>query len=342
MRSVEEYVKVRKRRFFTVTFTLLSLLITLALIHVSVGSSTENPFKIMSEAISEILHGYPGIASYRVMRLTASLLGGMALALSGLLIQTASRNPLGDPYLLGISSGALFGVVLTFALPLIPLYTLVLRPIAAFIGGVLAYLLTLAIASKAGMTTTSLVLAGVAVGTTLYSASLLPQYLIIQNIHQLFAWSQGSFVDPEPLGETMIFLSLVISLLILYKFVDVMNALNISDDFVRELGEDPAMLRKLLTLIASLIASLTVAWYGIIGFVGLASPHVSRRLIKSGDVRFVLPPALIFGSLMTVAADAVGKSIIYPVEIPVNIIVSLVGGPALATILMGLKHETRG
>jgi len=339
MSSVEIYVKHRWRRFLTVTLSLTALLIIASLINLAVGSAVADPLRVLFNGLNQIISSRIGIDGYRVERLFSAITVGIALAISGYLIQSASKNPLGDPYLLGISSGALLFVVITFLIPVSAISLFVLRPVAAFIGGLLAYLLTLVIASKAGMTPTTLVLSGVAVGTTLYSLSLLPQYLVLRNIHRIFVWSQGSFVDPSPQGCAIVLSVLIASLILISNRLSVINALNISDDVVRELGRSPDHERKILTFVASLLASLTVAWYGIIGFVGLASPHIARRLLRTGDVKIILPSTVLAGAFLTVISDAMAKSLFYPIEIPVNIIISIFGGPALALILMGMRRS---
>jgi len=339
MPSVQTYIERRRRRFFAVTFLFASLLIVASLLHLAVGSAVMNPLRVFSEGLNQIFSSNISIEGYRVERMFSALIAGVALAISGYLIQSASKNPLGDPYLLGISSGALLGVVITFLVPISFLIVYVVRPLAAFFGGLLAYSLTLLIASKAGITPTTLVLSGVAVGTALYSASLLPQYLALQNISKVFLWSQGSFVDPSPYGSLILVIALLASSLLLINRLDSINALNISDDVVRELGRSPELERKTLTFISSLLASLTVAWYGIIGFVGLASPHIARRLLKTGDAKLILPSTILVGPLLTILSDAIAKSVLYPVEIPVNIIISIFGGPALALILVGMRRS---
>ena len=339
MSSVQTYLERRRRRFFAVTISFALLLLVASMLHLAVGSAVMNPLRVFSEGLNQILSSSISVEGYRVERLFSALIAGVALAISGYLIQSASKNPLGDPYLLGISSGALLGVVITFLVPVSFLSVYVLRPIAALLGGLLAYLLTLLIASKAGITPTTLVLSGVAVGTVLYSVSLLPQYLALQNISKVFLWSQGSFVDPSPYGSLILFSALLASLFLLTNRLNSINALNISDDVVRELGRSPQFERKILTLISSLLASLTVAWYGIIGFVGLASPHVARRILKTGDAKLILPSTILVGPLLTILSDAIAKSVLYPVEIPVNIIVSIFGGPTLALILVGMRRS---
>ena len=339
MASVEAYLEHRWRRFLVVTLSLTALLVIASLINLAVGSAVMNPLSVFSNGLHQIFYSRISIEGYRVERLSSAIIVGVALAISGYLIQSASKNPLGDPYLLGISSGALLFVVITFLIPVSLFSLFVLRPIAAFAGGLIAYLLTLMIASKAGMTPTTLVLSGVAVGTALYSLSLLPQYLVLRNIHRIFIWSQGSFIDPSPQGCMIVFSALIASFLLISSRLSVINALNVSDDVVKELGRSPELERKIMTFTASLLASLTVAWYGIIGFIGLASPHIARRLLRTGDARLILPSTVLVGSFLTVISDAVAKSVFYPIEIPVNIVISIFGGPALALILAGMRQS---
>lgn len=339
MSSVENYLKKRRKRFFVVVALLASAFIASFLIHLSTGAVLLNPAETFSRGIQQVITHTSGIERYRLQRAFAAAAVGSALALSGFLIQASARNPLGDPYLLGISSGALFAVVLTFALPPTIIASMMIRPLAALAGGLIAYGATLYIASKAGMTPTSLVLSGVAVGTFLYSASLLPQYFIIQDIHRVFAWSQGSLIATSLAEPTAILLALTASVIYVAKESAVLNALSISDDFVKDLGKDPASLRKHLTFVAALLASLTVAWFGIIGFVGLASPHAARRLLKTGDAKLVLPASLLVGASILTLSDAAAKTLFYPMDIPVNILVSMIGAPALAAILVGMRKH---
>ena len=339
MSTIQTYLKQRRERFLAVTALLTLLLAAASLIHLAVGSALMDPLRVLTYGVHQITSSNIGIEGYRVERLCSAIIAGASLAISGYLIQSASKNPLGDPYLLGISSGALLGVVITFLTPATLLSLYILRPAAALLGGLLAYLLTLSIAAKAGMTPTTLVLSGVAVGTALYSMSLLPQYLVLQNIHKIFLWSQGSFIDPSPLGCAILSGALVGASLLMMGRLNVINALNVSDDVVRELGKSPRNERKVLTFTASLLASLTVAWFGIIGFVGLASPHIARKLLKTGDAKLILLPAVLVGSLLTVFSDAIAKSVVYPIEIPVNIIISIFGGPVLASILVGMRRR---
>ncbi len=272
----------------------------------------------------------------------AALLVGSLLSVSGLLIQVCTRNPLGDPYLLGISSGALFAVTLTFLFPSHLPLVFIIKPLAAFIGGFLAYSLTHAIAVRAGYTPTSIVLSGVAVGTTLYSLSLLPQYLILYDIHKIFAWSMGSLIGAGFIELVTCAIVLTTGYLIIRKYILILNALNISDDFVKELGYDPKKLRRIMTGLAAFAASISVAWFGVIGFIGLAAPHIARRLVGSGDIKYVLPISLITGSVLLLLSDTAAKTMFLPLDMPVNVIVSAIGGPMLAVVLMRMRRYASG
>ncbi|MCD6278496.1 MAG: iron chelate uptake ABC transporter family permease subunit, partial [Desulfurococcales archaeon] len=188
--SVRKYIIQRRRRFIYIFVFLLVTLIAASLTHLALGTIILNPMDVVLNG----LRSSAGIYRFRLFRMIAAFLVGGLLSISGLLIQVCTRNPLGDPYLLGISSGALFTVTLTFLFPSHSLLAFIIKPAVAFIGGFLAYTLTHAIAVRAGYTPTSIVLSGVAVGTTLYSLSLLPQYLILYDIHKIFAWSMGSLI----------------------------------------------------------------------------------------------------------------------------------------------------
>lgn len=340
MSHAESFVFWRRRRFLAVFTTLVFLLILAFLTHLSLGYKVMNPLDVLVSGSTQIATGDLGIEGYRVLRALTAVVVGAALAFSGYLMQLSTKNPLADPYILGVSSGALFTVSLTLSLAGYVVHPLSIgvRTLTAFLGGLVAYSMTLFIASRAGMTPTSLVLAGVAVGTFFYSASLLPQYFISRDIHKLIAWSMGSFVSPS--AEILVLMVALLLLAACYVlFVrHPLNNLQVSDDFVRQLGRDPIKLRRYSTLLASLTTSLTVAWFGVIGFVGLAAPHISRRILKTSDIVFVLSSSVVLGSLLLTSSDLVSKTLIAGVEIPVNIIASMIGAPVLGLAIVELRR----
>ncbi|MEO3993196.1 MAG: iron ABC transporter permease [Desulfurococcaceae archaeon TW002] len=339
MSNVELFVSWRRKRFLTILVISISLLFLVFFTHLSLGYRTMNPLNVLFFGVMQLAAGNLGIEGYRILRVLTAVVVGTALAFSGYLMQLSTKNPLADPYILGVSSGALFAVSLTLSLAGYVTHPLMIgvRTLTAFSGGLTAYLITLFVASRAGMTPTSLVLAGVAVGTFFYSASLLPQYFISRDIHKLIAWSMGSFVSPSESVLVLMVFMLFLTACYVFRVRYPLNNLQISDDFVRQLGKDPVRLRRYSTLLASLITSITVAWFGVIGFVGLAAPHISRRILKSSDVNFVLPVSVILGSLLLTTSDLLSKVLITGVEIPVNVIASMIGAPVLALAIVELR-----
>ncbi|MGC8975003.1 MAG: FecCD family ABC transporter permease [Thermoprotei archaeon] len=341
MCGVESFIFWRKKRFLTALVTSASLLVLTFLTHLSLGYKVISPLDVLISGTTQLVSGNLSVEGYRLLRALTAVAVGAILAFSGYLMQLSTKNPLADPYILGVSSGALFTVSLTLSLAGYVAHPLVLgvRTLTAFLGGFTAYLITLFIASRAGMTPTSLVLAGVAVGTFFYSASLLPQYFISRDIHKLIAWSMGSFVSPSTDILILMVSALSLSTAFVFFLRHSLNNLQVSDDFVRQLGRDPVSLRRCSTLVASLITSLTVAWFGVIGFVGLAAPHISRRVLKSSDITYVLPMSLILGSLLTTASDLISKVLIAGIEIPVNVVASMIGAPVLALAILELRKH---
>ncbi len=344
MSSLDLFIKRRRKRFL-IAFTLItSVLLIVFLAHLSLGYRFLNPLEVFVEGVAQVISRNLGVEGYRLLRALTAVVVGATLALSGCLMQVTTKNPLADPYILGVSSGALFMVVLSFmfAQPTAHPLAIALRTLTASSGGMLAYLLTMFIASKAGTTPTSVLLAGVAVGTFFYSASLLPQYVMFQDIHKLIAWSMGSFVSPSPEALVPLIVVSAAALIYIYLVRSPLNNLQISDDFVRQTGYNPMNLRRCLTFLASLLASVSVAWFGVIGFVGLAAPHISRRVLGTSGLVYVLPTSLVLGSLILTASDLIGKTLVPPVEIPVNVIASMIGAPTLALAIVELKRYGGG
>lgn len=331
--EVGKYFLSRRRRLALTVAALTTALAAAVLIHLSVGPTNRPP----QDVLAAFLDGDP-VAAYRVWRAASAALAGAALAASGLLVQAATRNPIADPYILGISSGALFAVTLTF-LREIPA-TFALRPAAAVAGGLAAYVITHAVAKRAGYTPSSLALSGIAVGVAFSAASLLPLYISFFDAQKVLQWFFGSFIASTP--ETAAGAAAAASLAILAAAVlgDELTVTKVSDTVLAAEGGRPERVRAAASLAAAVASSLTVAWFGVIGFVGLAAPHIGRKAVRSGHVTLLVAPAALAGALITVGADAIAKSVFTPLEVPVNIIVMMVGGPALAAALISMAKET--
>lgn len=331
--EVRNYFLSRRRRLAITVIALTVALASSLLIHLSVGPTIRPPQGV----IEACLRG-DRIAAYRVWRAVSAALAGAALAASGLLVQAATRNPIADPYILGISSGALFAVTLTFLREVPAAFAL--RPLAAVAGGLAAYLITHSVAKRAGYTPSSLALSGIAVGVVFSAASLLPLYISFFDAQKVLQWFFGSFIasSPETAAGALAAASLAIATAAVLG--DDLTVTKVSDSVLAAEGGRPERVRAAASLVAATASSLTVASFGVIGFVGLAAPHIGRKAVRSGHVRLLVAPAALAGAIMTVTADAFAKSAFTPLEVPVNIVVMLVGGPALAAALISMAKES--
>ncbi len=331
--SIRNYFLSRKKRLALSVAALTALLTVSLILNLSLGPTIRTP----QDVILSSLRGDP-VASYRVWRAASAALAGAALAASGLLVQAATRNPIADPYILGISSGALFAVTLTFIKELPAGFAV--RPPAAAVGGIAAYLATHILAKRAGYSPPALALSGIAVGVVFSAASLLPLYISFFDAQKVLQWFFGSFItsSPETVAGALAAASLSIGAAAILG--NELTVTKVSDSVLAAEGGRPHRVRAAASLAAAVSASLTVAWFGVVGFVGLAAPHIGKRAVRSGHVPLLLIPSALAGSIITVSADTVAKSAFPPMDIPVNIIIMLVGGPALASAIISMAKES--
>ncbi len=271
------------------------------------------------------------VLGYRIPRVLFASLTGLVLGISGGVIQTLTRNPLADPYITGMSSGAALGAAIAFVAPIFPYYAV---PAMAFVGGVSMLMLSIFLSKKAGAGSMGFILAGIAVGT--FASAILMVVLAIssEKAHGILYWLFGSF-STSTWGDFQVALavSLPALLFVLYKARD-LNILLLGEEHAAQLGIDSKRLWLLLLLSASLAVSVCVSFCGIIGFIGLVAPHMVRLVIGS-DNRFVLPLAGFTGSLLIVIADDIVRNPLNPIaEMPVGSVTSMIGVPFFVYLLI--------
>ena len=275
------------------------------------------------------------VRSLRLPRVTAALLSGMALATSGVLLQSATDNDLAAPNTVGINSGA--GAAFMLSLCFFPdLYYL--GGVFAFLGAILAAVLTLLIARATGedMKRTSVVLSGVCVGA-LFGA-------VISYLSLRFPDALSSYAVFSVGGYAGIYMKELTLPLILIPTLTVMafllsgrlNLLALGDDLAGSLGARVGLLRTAAVTLAAALASVSVSFAGLVGFVGLIAPHISRRLVGS-DKRYLIPMSAIVGASLTTLSDTLGRVLFSPTEMPSGIILSLVGAPFFLALLLGKR-----
>ena len=273
----------------------------------------------------------------RLPRIALAVIVGAALSTAGSSFQGVFRNPLADPYLLGVSAGAGLGATIAIvARPLAELgiYTL---PLFAFVGATAAAFLVYRLATFGGQTgTASLLLSGVAIGSTLTAIMSFLMVATESDLHTVMVWLMGGLTTAT---WTKIYFTLpVVAGGFIYLMITSrrLNLLLMGEERARELGIDSRRTRRNVMIVAALTTAAAVAFSGLIGFIGLMVPHI-KRLVVGHDHRRLLHAAALFGALLLLVADTIARTVIAPHEIPVGVITAATGGPFFLYLLRNRK-----
>ncbi len=272
----------------------------------------------------------------RLPRILAAILSGMALAVSGMLLQSVMQNSLADSGIMGINSGAgLFVVLVLFLLEGFE-YSLFIIPAAAFTGGlvVAVTVLFLSYRNSLGVQPIRLVLNGIAVGAGI-SALMIVLSLLIS--HETYQFAAG-FLAGTIWGTSWPHVSIIAAGLILFipvvsSKISVLNILSMNTLNAISLGVDLKKERLILLVCAVGLASVSVSVSGAIAFVGLVAPHLSRRLVGV-DHKFAMPLSALSGGLLVLIADTIGRTLFFPEALPAGVIVAIIGAPYFIYLLM--------
>ena len=265
----------------------------------------------------------------RLPRNILAVLVGANLAVSGLLLQAVMKNPLSDPGITGVSSGASVGAIII--LLLMPQYIGIL-PLIAFLGGAIACACVYMMAWKNGLKPMRVVLAGVAVNAILGGFISLLTTFYSDKIQSALLWLNGSLAAKTWIDVRLLGAYSVIGLILSLFCIRSANILNLGDDAAINLGVNLNRTRLLLSVLAVFLAGVSTSVVGIISFVGLIVPHVSRMIIGS-DHKYTIPFSIILGGIVLLVADTVARSILGSLELPVGVIMSIVGGPFFLYLL---------
>jgi iron complex transport system permease protein len=266
----------------------------------------------------------------RLPRVALAALVGMSLAVSGTVFQAVLRNPLADPYLLGVSGGAALGAVVGLTFSSIQSYAV---PVLAFSGAILALLLVYLVARAHQAATHTLILAGVMVGS-LCSAVLM--FLLLYSpsdpMRSALYWLAGNLSRTEAGWLPYAAAACVVIVLLLWGRASLLDVFTQGEDVAADLGVDIGRERLLLLAGAGMLVAVAVALAGLVGFVGLVVPHTVRLLWGAGHLRLI-PAAAIMGAGFLVAADVLARTALAPAEVPVGVITALVGAPFFLYLL---------
>lgn len=271
------------------------------------------------------------IFKIRLPRIILAGLVGFALSLGGVVFQAILRNPLADPYILGVSSGAAFGAVLAiifgfgFSLGV---------PIMSFSGALITIYLVMTLgAKKMGMESSTILLTGVIINA--FFTAMIMFFISTSTddrLHTMLYWLYGD-LSQSSFGQLAIIAPVVlVASLVLYGFSKDLNLITAGEETALQLGVEVERTKKFGLLIISLIMGLTVAFSGLIGFVGLIVPHLARMAFGS-DHRLLIPVASLGGAIFLIAADTLARTVISPSELPVGVITAFIGAPFFIYLL---------
>jgi len=286
------------------------------------------------------------IMDIRLPRILLAVLTGASLAVAGTVMQALMRNPLVSPFTLGLSSAASFGAACAIVIGSMPLLLLPLKEyqdgiivIFAFIAGVGSIFLIYAISKLRGSTSATLILAGVVLGYIFQAGLLLLQYTSNNDkLREITLWLMGGMWGANWSAVLITLPVVIVSLIYLQSKAWDLNALLAGDEIARNVGVDIEKVRMRGLLFSALATSACLAFTGIIGFIGLIGPHVGRMLIGN-DSRYLIPFSALLGAIILLISDTVARTIIEPVEIPVGVIMYLIGGFFFMYLIMSSKHR---
>ena len=276
----------------------------------------------------------------RIARILLAIIAGAALSVSGVVFQALLRNPLAEPYVLGVSSGAGLGAAIAIILGLSVLSTWTL-PAMAFVGAVATIFLVYNLAKSTGgaVPVHTLLLSGVIISAVL--GSLLMFLVSIspsQNSHDVIWWLLGNLqIFDWPLLR-MVSAVVIIGLVVTCLFARDLNVMTLGEEPAAHLGLAVEQTKKMFFLIASLMTAASVSACGLIGFVGLIVPH-SVRLAIGPDHRRLVPASAIAGAAFLVIADSFARTVISPMEIPIGVVTAFLGGPFFLFLLKRRKRS---
>ncbi len=311
------------------SFIVVLLLIPLTIIYAATTGSIEVTVLELIKGL--FINGDDNVAiikDLRFPRIIISLFAGAALAVSGVLLQAVMRNPLAEPGIIGVSSGAGFVTILMVTFfPTLYFYT----PLFAFIGGALAFFLVFTFSWKSGLNPLRMILIGVAINA------------VFVGLSELFTSGGSSVVNAVSVTTSTLSMKTwndvnvigiygAIGLILSFIFYPYANHLGLRDQTLKSLGFRVNRARLILSIIAVLLASIATAIAGMFTFVGLLIPHIGRSLVGT-DHKVLIPFSALAGALLILIADTLGRIILAPMEIPASIIMAIIGGPFLIFLL---------
>lgn len=276
------------------------------------------------------------IYDIRLPRIAMAILIGMMLASSGVVVQALFQNPLADPYIIGIAASATFGAVLAFILKLPSIY----YGFFAFASCLVSSFLIFSLArSGRKVNVATLLIIGIAVSSFLGAFTSFAMYMIGEDSFKIVMWTMGYLGEASWLKVKFLIVPLIISLIYFYMVRNELDALLNGDEEAHALGVEVDKLKKRLLVVSSLIVAFSVAFTGMIGFIGLIVPHTFRMLV-GGSNQKLIPTVTLAGGVFLLICDTLARTILAPTEIPIGIVTAFLGAPFF--IFLAFKAKRGG
>ena len=345
------YVKGKKRKVLIILYAFIALLI-ITVISVSLGAGSPRFMEATRVILSRIfpfLEIDPGskitqiiILELRLPRIVLVIIAGAGLAASGATMQGVLRNPLVSPYILGISAAAGFGAALAivFRIGIFSPYTEYIIVSNAFIFSMLAMLMVYGIARLRGITPETVILAGVIIGFLFSGLLALIQFVAprYRALQEVVFWLMGGRLFLAKWENMLIILPLVLlAIILMMRHSWDMNVMSLGEETATSLGVNSRRVLMICMVLGSLATASIISFTGVIGFIGLVSPHIARMIIGS-DHRFLLPCSIVLGALLLLCSDTLARLVLMPSEVPVGIVTILIGVPFFLYILLSRRR----
>lgn len=317
---------ISKTRSGTIVFITFLCMIAAGIIAIGLGSVTISVPDILKTIFSSSTTDVHNtiIWDIRLPRVVLALIIGANIAISGALLQAVMGNPLADPGLTGVTSGAAVCVLLIMLAA--PEYTQFI-PIAAFVGGVFAATIVYALAwRRNGISPITIILSGVAVNALCGGIIGYLSIIYSDRLPSAVQWLNGSLAAKGNSALFMVLPYAIVGWILSVFAIRKANIIRLGDQVASNLGENVHRIRIVLSLLAVFLAAISVAAIGMIGFVGLIVPHMARLLVGS-NYKYMLPMSMALGALVLLVADTGGRTLFAPMEIPAGILMAVVGGP---------------
>lgn len=323
-----------RKKILSFVLTAVGLFV-LFIFAVNTGSLKVTPSELFSGLFIEYNPDVATIYDLRFPRIFIAMLGGAATAVSGVLLQAVMKNPLADPGIIGVSSGAsLVAVIVTAFFPSL----FFLTPMLAFIGGLIAFMLVYSLSWKGGLSPLRIILVGVAVNAlctglmSAFNSATGSSYTGVASIVNANI-TQKTWDDFQTLAVYA-----VIGIIASFFVTNQCNLLSLEDKTARSLGMNVTRSRIVISVIAVLLASISTAVVGAISFLGLIVPHIARLLVGSNH-KVLVPYSILLGAFTLLLADTIGRTVASPYEISAAVVMSVIGGPFFIFLLRRSKQN---